>query len=892
MGPSALLLFLGVLVAIPVAVLLVIYVLVPIFKGIGWLIRQIFNFVAGEVADLLRVIGCTITALVFIPLVVINIIIGRWSAASHFGRAVSSELHNAGAAIYRIFIGHPARLLCLTALTEGIEKRLPEVIAAAPGRDTPSGGRANQFEGYEIVGSLAGGGSGGKLYVARPSAVKHASLERSGHGEVDLVVIKAFSLRDGSSLPQIVRESRALDAAKKMGLVLEHELTEERFHYVMRYVPGDSLSIVTQRLHAESGAHGLGKRQLSQALGYAIDLVRTLDGYHQGGLWHKDVKPDNIIIDGKRAHLVDLGLITPLRSALTLTTHGTEYFRDPELVRLALRGVKVHQVDGAKFDIYAAGAVLFSIIENSFPAHGGLSQIEKSCPEALKWVIRRSMTEYDKRYPTAAVMLEDLEAIATADNPEKLRPADLPSMGGAAAEAADSHDASPAKPHAGFEAVWARIVALAGREFELKGGKKMTYVVHGDAVIPDRTDYLLSKSNFRTAYDIWPVEGPGAFGDSVRGQSYVWAILRDSRVWSDAPAFDGVAGNAAAAFPQDPEPVAASVRRSPAPRRRPKLRVTDWWTGKYEVEEHPAGPAAAASPFPGAPFPTPNPAPFGGYKRSRQVRQPRAVHMASPAKVAAMRGHPLGLTAKEQVDRARQRADAARARARERMASRRGGGRNAPAPSNMNFGVAVAVVAFLALGALLVAPLFLAAKGSYEAETVRKRAEAKAEAIAPSVSSPASGIDPAMIAMQRLHEQMLGKRILIIKDGEFSEPGTDLVRSAVRHLSEMDVQLDGDFVTEPGAVFGDDLQNTIAEAQAVRELAPVDSADTTAALARWLEESDAADVLLWVTKSPDDPQTPAFHAVARARDAQAAVAAAMLQVVTSMAVDAQRAEAY
>ena len=37
---------------------------------------------------------------------------------------------------------------------------------------------------------------------------------------------------------------------------------------------------------------------------------------------------------------MDFGLVTPLRSAMTLTTHGTEYFRDPEMVRMALKGVK------------------------------------------------------------------------------------------------------------------------------------------------------------------------------------------------------------------------------------------------------------------------------------------------------------------------------------------------------------------------------------------------------------------------------------------------------------------------------------------------------------------------------------------------------------------------
>src|SRR5262249_31066541 len=155
---------------------------------------------------------------------------------------------------------------------------------------------------------------------------------------------KSFSLRDGSSLPQIVRENRALPAAKRLGLILEHELTDERFFYVMKYVPGESLGLVTQRLHAESGSSGPAPRQLREAVEYAADLARTLCHYHQGGLWHKDVKPDNIIVSDGQAHLVDFGLITPLRSSLTLTTHGTEYFRDPEMVRMALRGAKVHEV--------------------------------------------------------------------------------------------------------------------------------------------------------------------------------------------------------------------------------------------------------------------------------------------------------------------------------------------------------------------------------------------------------------------------------------------------------------------------------------------------------------------------------------------------------------------
>ena len=95
--------------------------------------------------------------------------------------------------------------------------------------------------------------------------------------------------------------------------------------------------------------------------------------------------------------------MTPLRSGMTLTTHGTEYFRDPEMVRLALTGVKVHEVDGAKFDVYAAGAVLFSMIENSFPAHGGLSQITSAArrrcagSSAERWRTTTSVTRRPRR---------------------------------------------------------------------------------------------------------------------------------------------------------------------------------------------------------------------------------------------------------------------------------------------------------------------------------------------------------------------------------------------------------------------------------------------------------------------------------------------------------------
>jgi len=446
------------IVAAVAGVTLMVFVAIGLFTVVRGVVVHLAKFIVSEVGDVFRLLGAVLTSFVYAALLLGNVIIGRWSAAGHFGRGVRDEIGGGTRALYRIAIGNPARLLFMKGLVEGIEERVPAMVNAAPGTDSPSK-RTGQFEGYKIVGSLPTGGSGSKLFIAQPDEVKLAGLERAGHTQLNQVVIKSFSLADGSSLPQIVRESRALDAAMKLGLILDHDLTSERFFYVMRYVPGQNLTLVTKQLHASSGGNGLDEKRLRLALGFVADLLKTLDRYHHGGLWHKDVKPDNIIVEGESAHLVDFGLVTPLRSAMTLTTHGTEYFRDPEMVRQALKGVKVHDVDGTKFDVFGAGAVLYAILEDAFPAHGVLSPMTKSSPEALKWVVRRAMADYDKRYPSVAVMLADIEAVRTAAKPLEMRPVDLPSMRGADAPVIPLEVAAPAA------AVASVAVGAAGSSF-------------------------------------------------------------------------------------------------------------------------------------------------------------------------------------------------------------------------------------------------------------------------------------------------------------------------------------------------------------------------------------------------------------------------------------------
>jgi serine/threonine protein kinase len=423
------------------------------------LLGRVLRFALNQVRDALLFAATVIRGIFILPRVLLSIVLGRWSAVRHHGHAVELEVIRGGRLGYQLVIGNLLEALNFEAhviimdedggLIPDVPKPQPgqspsdflagrepqpaakvraAAMRAAPGKDKPR--KLDQFDGYRVVGSLPTGGSGARIFVADLEDEKRRLLSASGADVPAQVVIKCFQLDAGSNLSQIVRESRALESAKRLGMVLEHGLDERRYFYVMPYVPGENLSLVSERMHAKSGKEGLGQKQVQESLGYMADLLVTLDRFHAAGLWHKDVKPDNIIVRDGRAHLVDLGLVTPLGSAMTLTTHGTEYFRDPELVRQALRGAKVHEVDGARFDLYAAGAVLFSLVENSFPAHGSLSSVSKRCPDSVQWIVRRAMADLDSRYRDASEMLADVRKLQEASDPFAVRPAHLPSMGG------------------------------------------------------------------------------------------------------------------------------------------------------------------------------------------------------------------------------------------------------------------------------------------------------------------------------------------------------------------------------------------------------------------------------------------------------------------------------
>jgi hypothetical protein len=81
-----------------------------------------------------------------------------------------------------------------------------------------------------------------------------------------------------------------------------------------------------------------------------------------------------------------------------------------------------------------------------------------------------------------------------------------------------------------FNVVWDRIARLAGSQFKTKTGLEFTYIVDIKAFYPSRTKYRISKADFEVAYKFVPCDGPGVLNETVRGSSYIWAVLHDSRI--------------------------------------------------------------------------------------------------------------------------------------------------------------------------------------------------------------------------------------------------------------------------------------------------------------------------------------------------------------------------
>jgi eukaryotic-like serine/threonine-protein kinase len=165
-----------------------------------------------------------------------------------------------------------------------------------------------------------------------------------------------------------------------------------------------------------------GKLPLDEAAAYAIEVGRGLAAAHAHGLIHRDVKPQNVLVDAEgRAKITDFGIARSLESdGLTKTGRvlGTTDYVSPEQAM-------GHEVD-PRSDIYSLGVLLYEMLTGEPPFKAetvvgvAMKHVNDPMPEtqehrpdasaALSRVVERSTSkDPDKRYKDMSAMLADLE---------------------------------------------------------------------------------------------------------------------------------------------------------------------------------------------------------------------------------------------------------------------------------------------------------------------------------------------------------------------------------------------------------------------------------------------------------------------------------------------------
>jgi serine/threonine protein kinase len=174
------------------------------------------------------------------------------------------------------------------------------------------------------------------------------------------VALKVFDLEFGPSEHQ--RFSRELKAIGHLGeahhavaLVFATGVTQRSNPFIsMRYYPGGSLQAAVKRL---------GPLELSDAFVVAECIGGALDAAHAVGILHRDVKPANVLLDGKRlAVLADFGIASFVEGAADTSTSMammTPAYAAPE----RLEGEPATTAS----DVYSLAATLWSILAGRVP---------------------------------------------------------------------------------------------------------------------------------------------------------------------------------------------------------------------------------------------------------------------------------------------------------------------------------------------------------------------------------------------------------------------------------------------------------------------------------------------------------------------------------------------
>jgi serine/threonine-protein kinase len=295
--------------------------------------------------------------------------------------------------------------------------------------------------GYRIEERIGRGGMG-VVYRA-----EHLNLRRRAAIKIiapDLAESEGFRER-------FTREARIAAALQHPNIVTVYDAGEldGLLYLAMQYIQGSDLSAVLRTEH---------RLRPYRAVDVCRQVASALDAAHAMGLIHRDVKPANVLIEGRTAFLTDFGLTKRLDGEHTQLTRagdvvGTIHYVAPE------------QIEGspvsARTDVYSLGCLLYHCLTGQVPftrdtdvaviyAHlsedpPSITKLRPELPEGLDGVIAKALDKSpDRRFPSCGDLISAARAVIDAAGPLADTSAPRPSttsgepMGSAVAEMRDA----------------------------------------------------------------------------------------------------------------------------------------------------------------------------------------------------------------------------------------------------------------------------------------------------------------------------------------------------------------------------------------------------------------------------------------------------------------------
>src|SRR5919106_5742501 len=268
--------------------------------------------------------------------------------------------------------------------------------------------------GYRIEERIGRGGMG-VVYRA-----EHLNLQRRAAVKIiapDLAESEGFRER-------FTREARIAAALQHPNIVTVYDAGEVEglLYLAMQYIEGQDLAAVLRRD---------ARLRPYRAIDVCRQVAAALDAAHAMGLIHRDVKPANVLIEGRNAFLTDFGLTKRIEGTHAQLTRagdvvGTIHYVAPEQIE----GRRV----SARSDVYSLGCLLYHCLAGQVPfaletdvaviyAHlsedpARLSAVRPDLTGGLDAVIAKALDKSpDRRFPSCGDMISAARAVLDAAGP-------------------------------------------------------------------------------------------------------------------------------------------------------------------------------------------------------------------------------------------------------------------------------------------------------------------------------------------------------------------------------------------------------------------------------------------------------------------------------------------